>query len=74
MTIATDQLSHPSLPTDEQIMNAFNRGVRTALLEHKRAGVPIVVWRDGKIVHIPAEEIEIPDLDNSLAQAPDSSR
>jgi hypothetical protein len=30
------------------------------LVRHKRLGNPIVVWRDGKVVWIPAEEIEIP--------------
>jgi hypothetical protein len=33
------------------------------LIRHKRLGTPIVVWRDGKVVWIPAEEIEIPDAD-----------
>ena len=28
---------------------------------HKRLGNPIVVWRDGKVVWIPTEEIQIPD-------------
>lgn len=28
---------------------------------HKRLGNPIVVWRDGRVVWIPAEEIEIPE-------------
>src|SRR5687767_7057254 len=41
---------------DEAMMEAF----REACLRHKRAGVPLVVWRDGKIVEIPPEEIEIP--------------
>ncbi len=39
---------------------ALRRATRDALLAHKRAGVPIAVWRDGKVVTIPAEEIEIP--------------
>jgi len=46
-------------------MDASEQGVRKALLRHKRAGVPIVVWRDGRIVNIPAEKIEILDLDNA---------
>jgi hypothetical protein len=33
---------------------------------YKRLGSPIVVWRDGKVVWIPAEEIQIPD------EAPDA--
>ncbi len=31
------------------------------LERHKRLGNPIVVWRDGKVVWVPAEEIAIPD-------------
>ena len=41
----------------EKVTEALARGVREALLQHKRAGNPIVVWRDGQIVWIPAEEI-----------------
>ncbi|NUM54489.1 MAG: type II toxin-antitoxin system HicB family antitoxin [Candidatus Hydrogenedentes bacterium] len=52
----------PALPTDEQIADALRRAHRTMLIEHKRAGVPVVVWEDGKIVHIPPEEIVIPEL------------
>jgi hypothetical protein len=29
---------------------------------HKRLGNPIVVWRDGKALWIPAEEIQIPEM------------
>ena len=38
---------------------AMNEAVRHALLTHKRAGNPIASWRDGKVVIIPAEEIEV---------------
>lgn len=43
------------------IDKALGRAVRRALLEHKRAGNPICTWRDGKVVWIPPEEIEIPE-------------
>jgi len=33
------------------------RGVARALEEHRRAGRSIVVWKDGKIVRIPPEQI-----------------
>jgi hypothetical protein len=39
------------------IDKALKQGVRDALIRHKRAGNPIVAWRDGKIVWIPADEI-----------------
>jgi len=47
------------------IDKALARGVRDALLFHKRIGNPIAVWRDGQVVHIPPEEIQIPDIDES---------
>jgi hypothetical protein len=31
-----------------------------ASIRHKRLGNPIVVWRDGQVVWIPAGEIEVP--------------
>jgi hypothetical protein len=34
-------------------------GVRAALLAHKRAGRSIVIWRDGKVVELPPEEIPV---------------
>jgi hypothetical protein len=43
----------------EKITQALAQGVREALLKHKQAGNPIVVWRDGKIVWIKAEEISV---------------
>ncbi len=43
----------------ERVETALHRGVRTALWRHKQLGQPIVVWRDGKVVWIPAAEIEV---------------
>ena len=55
----------------DMIMEAFTEGtiiddalaeaVEHALRDHKRAGNPIVVWRDGKVVWIPANEIVLPE-------------
>jgi hypothetical protein len=42
-------------PIDE----ALAEGVREALKRHKLAGNPVCVWRDGKVVWIPPEEIPI---------------
>lgn len=43
------------------IDRALQRAARTAAIEHKREGVPLVIWRDGEVVLVPPEEIEIPD-------------
>jgi hypothetical protein len=42
-------------PIDEALRDA----VREALLRHKKLGNSIVVWREGRIVHVPADEIEV---------------
>ena len=42
---------------------ALNRGVREALKAHKHAGRSIVVSRNGKVVHIPPDQIDISDND-----------
>lgn len=39
---------------------AMQRAGREAIRRHKRGGVPLVVWQDGRVVHIPPEEL--PDL------------
>ncbi len=41
------------------IDEALAQGVQEALRIHKQAGLPIVVWENGKIVWIPAEEISL---------------
>jgi len=44
-----------------EIDAALAKAIRQAVLEHKRAGNPIAVWQDGRVVWIPAEEIVIHD-------------
>lgn len=44
----------------EKIDLGVRLGVAHALAEHKRMGQSIVVWRNGKIVTIPAKNIKIP--------------
>ena len=41
--------------------SALAEAAREALLLHKRLGLPIAVWRDGAVVWVTAEEIEVPD-------------
>ncbi|GMV95347.1 MAG: hypothetical protein AMXMBFR82_51250 [Candidatus Hydrogenedentota bacterium] len=52
---------------EDSVFQAIDRGVRkgirAAIMKHKRAGHPIVVLRDGKVVEIPSDEI--PELDET---------
>ena len=42
------------------IDKAVRRAADAAILQHKRAGVPLVIWRDGKIVRVSAEQLVKP--------------
>jgi hypothetical protein len=44
------------------IDEALLKAARDALLLHKRAGLSVPVWRNGRTVLIPPEQIEIPDV------------
>jgi predicted ABC-type ATPase len=45
--------------TSRDIMDAVNRAVTAALRRHKERGESIVIWRDGKIVTLGPDEIEV---------------
>ena len=47
------------VPLEKLAEEALKKAVAEAIAEHKRAGYPIAVWRDGKVVHIPADQIEL---------------
>ena len=38
---------------------AFRKAVAEAIAEHRRNGIPIAIWRNGKVVRIPADQIEV---------------
>ncbi len=49
-----------------RIQRALGAAVRDALLRHKRDGDPVVIWRDGRVVWVPAEEIPILPEDDGV--------
>lgn len=38
---------------------ALKEAVAKVIEDHRRKGCPIVIWRDGKIVHIPPDELPV---------------
>jgi hypothetical protein len=38
---------------------ALRKAVAEAIAEHRRNGVPIAIWRNGKVVRIPSDQIEV---------------
>jgi predicted ABC-type ATPase len=45
--------------TSDDVMDAINVAVTEALRRHKERGESIVIWRDGKVVTLPPEEIDV---------------
>ena len=45
---------------------ALRQSAQEAISRHKRLGESIVIWRDGRVVVVPPEEIVVPD-DESAA-------
>lgn len=43
----------------KQIKPAYDQAVREALLKHKRAGNSVPVERDGKIVYLQPDDIDV---------------
>jgi hypothetical protein len=51
------------------ITEALNSAVREAVRQHKQAGQPLVVWRDGKMVLISPELVPPCDTQRPAAEA-----
>jgi hypothetical protein len=57
--------SAPDLPPSERVNDirrierALRQAVRDALHRHKLAGNPVAVWRNGRVIWIPPEEIPV---------------
>ena len=49
---------------------ALKRAVAKAIAEHQRQGIPIAIWRDGKVVRIPPEQIIVPKNQSRYGKFP----
>ena len=47
---------------------AVRKATREALLMHKKLGQPVVGWKDGKVVWITADEIEVEEERATLSR------
>lgn len=45
------------LPLLERAAMAMEAAVEKVIEEHAREGLPLYIWRDGKVVAVPAEEL-----------------
>gem|GEM_PF-331027 len=45
----------------EMAQAALSRAVARVVEEHRKSGQPLAVWRDGKAVYIPADQLSTSD-------------
>jgi hypothetical protein len=45
------------LPLEKRVEIAFKEAVEEVIDEHARLGLPLYVWRDGKVVGLSAQEV-----------------
>lgn len=45
------------LPLEERAEIALKVAVEKLIVEHAHRGLPIYIWRDGRIVEVPPEEL-----------------
>ena len=50
------------VPLEKLAEEALKVAVAEAIAEHKRNGHPIAVWRDGKVIIVPPDQIVVPEV------------
>ena len=58
------------IPLAYRAEEAFKKAVAGALAEHRLHGIPIAIWRDGKVVRIPADQIEVREPQTEYTVSP----
>lgn len=61
-TIKPSETIAELLADDDLIEQTLNEAAREAMLRHKREGQAIVIWEDGRIIHVPPDQIVVPPI------------
>ncbi len=48
---------------DKAVNQAFVAAYRRTVLRHRRLGLPLVVWKDGQVIEVSADDVELPAVD-----------
>ena len=66
------EINIPEILKDRpRVQKALRDAVQKAIRFHKLMGRPIIVWKDGKVVEIPPEEIQLEETNgDGSASAP----
>ena len=44
---------------DKKAEKAMQSAVRKVVEEHKRTGIPLAIWRNGKVANVPARRLKL---------------
>lgn len=44
----------------DAIDRAFVAAYRRTVLRHRQQGIPLIVWKDGRVVEVSAHDVELP--------------
>jgi hypothetical protein len=64
----TDNKKVSDTPLEIRAEEAMRKAVANVIADHKRTGDPIVIWRDGKVVKVPADQIEVREPEAEYGQ------
>jgi len=45
----------------QEVDRAMDRAFRHVVERHRQLGIPLVIWREGRVVRVPAESIRLPE-------------
>ncbi|MFH1912299.1 MAG: hypothetical protein ABIK91_09810 [Pseudomonadota bacterium] len=49
---------HKNMSLGEMAEEALKKAVARVVEEHRKSGEPLAVWRDGKVVRVPADQLQ----------------
>ena len=70
----TDNKKVSDTPLEIRAEEAMRKAVANVIADHKRTGDPIVIWRDGKVVKIPADQIEVHEPEAEYGNSKDKGK
>ena len=62
------------IPIGIRAEEALKKAVADTIADHKRTGDPIVIWRDGKVVKVPADQIEVRETEAEYGKLKEKSK
>ena len=50
--------NHKNMSLGDMADEALKKAVARVVEEHRKSGEPLAVWRDGKVVRVPADQLQ----------------